>query len=246
MGFYPTAPTLANAHHMHPRSTGARPKMWSDRQEDVDRTLAAGKVPCQGRCRSHGDMAACLSLLDVLGRVSTKTIDRRLTSASVSRLTWLVPEANHRVQVWLTRQKGRHMLDASIIDPIEERLDNHPGRRSRVTVAALLTAIVRNAEQGRPNTRAEVTETLNSFAGEELVALGVLSADQTPEPFSYASVTKRMKQLEHALSEGWTVDGVEYDLDWFTRAMISASVLVGIEVVPHAEAADSTTFTASA
>ena len=138
------------------------------------------------------------------------------------------------------------MLDASIIDPIEARFDNQPGPRSRVTVAALLTASIRNAEHGRPYTRAAVTETLNSFTGEELVALGVLSAGQTPEPFSYASVTMRMKQLEHALSEGWTVDGVEYDLDWFTRAMISASGLVGIELGPHARAVDSTTFPTSA
>lgn len=137
------------------------------------------------------------------------------------------------------------MLDASIIDPIEERLDNHPGRRSRVTVAALLTATVRNAEQGRPYTRAEVTETLNSFAGEELVALGVLSTGQTPELFSYASVTKRMRALEIALSEGWTSDCVDYDLDWFTQAMIAASLPDGNEPAVHARAVDSTKFLAS-
>lgn len=51
---------------------------------------------------------------------------------------------------------------------------------------------------------------------------------------------------EHALSEGWSVGGVKYGLDWFARAMISASVLVGIEVVPHARAVDSTTLPASA
>ena len=138
------------------------------------------------------------------------------------------------------------MFDASIIDPIEARLEHLLGPRSRVTVAALLTAIVRNAEQGRPYTRTAVAETLNSFTGDELVALGVLSADQTQEPFSYASVTKRMRALEHALSEGWTADGVEYGLDWFARAMISASVLVGIELAAHARAVDSTAFPASA
>ncbi len=115
-----------------------------------------------------------------------------------------------------------------------------------MTVAALLTAIIRSAEQGRSYTHAAVAETLNSFTDEELDALGVLSADQTPEPFSYASVTRRMTALEHALSEGWTVDGVKYDLDWFSRAMISASVVVGVEVVPHAEAADPTTLPAPA
>ena len=138
------------------------------------------------------------------------------------------------------------MLDASIIDPIDARLENHRGPRSRVTVAALLAAIIRNAELGRPYTRRAVTETLNSFTRDELAELGVRSADQSPEPFSQESALRRMKQLEGALEKGWTVDGVEYDLDWFTRAMISASVVVGIEVVPHARAVDWTTFPASA
>ena len=138
------------------------------------------------------------------------------------------------------------MLDASIIDPIEARLDHLQGPRSRVTVAALLTAIIRNAEQGRPYTRMAVAETLNSFTRDELAELGVRSADQSPEPFRYTLVAKRMMLLEHVLSEGWTADGVEYDMDWFTRAMISTSAVVGVEVVPHAEAVDWTTFPASA
>ena len=134
------------------------------------------------------------------------------------------------------------MLDASIIDPIEERLDHHPGPRSRVTVAALLTAIVHNAEQGRPYTSAAVTETLNSFTRDELAELGVRSADQSPEPFSYESALRRMKQLEGALEKGWTVDGVEYGLDWFARAMISASLPDGNEPAVLAKADDSTAF----
>ncbi|WP_423915687.1 hypothetical protein [Candidatus Poriferisodalis sp.] len=138
------------------------------------------------------------------------------------------------------------MIDASIIDPIAARLDHHPGPRSRLTVAALLAAIVRNAEQGRPYTRAAVTETLNNYTADELAALGVQTADQSPEPFSQASVTRRIKQLEDALEEGWSVDGVKYDLDWFTQAMTAASWLVGIKGVPRAEAADSTTFPVSA
>ena len=133
------------------------------------------------------------------------------------------------------------MVDASIIDPIEARLDHHPGRRSRVTVAVLLAAIICNAEQGRPYTRAAVTETLNNYTADELAALGVQTADQSPEPFSYESVTRRIKQFEDALEEGWSVDGVKYDLDWFTQAMTAASWLVGIKVTPHAETADSTT-----
>ena len=136
------------------------------------------------------------------------------------------------------------MLDASIIDPIEERLENHPGRRSRVTVAALLTAIVHNAEQGRPYTRRAVTETLNSFVRDELAELGVRSADQSPEPFSQESALRRMKQLEGALEKGWTVDGVEYGLDWFARTMISASLPSEVEVAPHAEEVDSIKFPA--
>ena len=134
------------------------------------------------------------------------------------------------------------MLDAAIVDPIEARLDNHRGPRSRVTVAALLAAVIRNAELGRPYTRMAVAETLNSFTGDELAELGVRSADQSPEPFSYESVTKRMRVLEHALSEGWTADGVEYDMDWFARAMISASLPYGNEPAVLAKADDSTAF----
>ncbi|WP_420443118.1 hypothetical protein [Candidatus Poriferisodalis sp.] len=136
------------------------------------------------------------------------------------------------------------MINASIVDPIEAHLDRHPGRRSRVTVAALLEAMTRNAKQGRPYTRSAVTETLNSFSRDELAELGVQTAGQTPEPFSYSSVARRIKQLEHALAEGWTADGVEYDLDWFNRAMIAASLPAGIGAVSHAEAADATTLPA--
>ena len=134
------------------------------------------------------------------------------------------------------------MLDAVIVDPIEERLENHRGPRSRLTVAALLAAVVRNAEQGRPYTRRAVTETLNSFTRDELAELGVRSADQSPEPFSQESALRRMKQLEGALEKGWTVDGVEYGLDWFARAMISASLPYGNEPAVLAKAGDSTAF----
>ena len=134
------------------------------------------------------------------------------------------------------------MFDASIIDPIEARFDHHPGPRSRVTVAALLAAIIRNAEQGRPYTRRAVTETLNSFSRDELAELGVRSADQSPEPFSQESALRRMKQLEGALEKGWTMDGVEYGLDWFARAMISASLPDGNEPAVLAKAVDSTAF----
>ena len=115
-----------------------------------------------------------------------------------------------------------------------------------MTVAALLAAIIRNADQGRPYTRTAVAETLNGFTGNELAELGVQPADQAPEPFSPQSVMRRMKHFEDALAEGWIVDGVKYDLDWFSRAMISAFVAVGIEVVPHAAAADPTTLPAPA
>lgn len=138
------------------------------------------------------------------------------------------------------------MIDASIIDPIEARLDHHTGRRSQVPVAALLAAIIRNAEQGGPYTRAAVTETLNSFTDDELAELGVQADDQSPERFSLRSVTRRMKQLEDALEEGWIADGVKHDLDWFTRAMTAAPWLVGIKAVSRAAAADSTTLPVSA
>ena len=134
------------------------------------------------------------------------------------------------------------MLDAAIVDPIEERLDNHRGPRSRVTVAALLAAVIRNAELGRPYTRMAVAETLNSFTGDELAELGVRSADQSPEPFSQESALRRMKQLEGALEKGWAVDGVEYGLDWFARAMISASLPYGNEPAVLAKVGDSTAF----
>ncbi len=111
-----------------------------------------------------------------------------------------------------------------------------------MTVAALLTAIVHNAEQGRPYTSAAVTETLNSFTRDELAELGVRSADQSPEPFSYESALRRMKQLEGALEKGWTVDGVEYGLDWFARAMLSASLPDGNEPAVLAKADDSAAF----
>ena len=134
------------------------------------------------------------------------------------------------------------MLDASIIEPIEARLDHHAGPGSRVTVAALLAAVIRNAEQGRPDTRRAVTETLNSFTDAELAELGVQTAGHSREPFSYASVTRRMQVLEQALAEGWTADGVEYDMDWFARAMILASLPDGNEPAVLAKADDSTAF----
>ena len=134
------------------------------------------------------------------------------------------------------------MLNPQIIEPIEKRLDHHPGRRSRVSVVILLAAILITAYRRRCYTVTAITETLGQMTPNEARWFGIDASELPDGPVSRHIVGRQLARLEQALAEGWTADGQTFDMEWFTTEMLRASVSSSAVNAISAVALDGTDF----
>ena len=146
--------------------------------------------------------------------------------------------------IWTDVDQTQPVLDvlrqSGLVGELEKRLRSHPGRKSRLSVEALLLGVVLAASIKKSYRRADVCAVLNGLDAKVGYALGLWTRDHF-EPVTYEMVRKQLKRLENTLAEGWTgPNGRKRDLAWFCHTFIAATIPDRYRPTIEAVAVDST------
>ena len=156
-----------------------------------------------------------------------------------------------------------HLIrNSGVVDPLEARLnglvDNtrerrllgpRPGQRSRVTVAMMLLAILLSALCERSYRRSDLLRVLSGLHADVARRVGLIDADGNLVVRHYKTVLRQVHRMESVLRDGWTVVEHEgtpaekrtvYDMRWFVRSLIRASVPESVLAQVRHVAVDST------
>ena len=130
--------------------------------------------------------------------------------------------------VWTVEEQVQPILAlirrSGLVRSLERRLRNHTGNESRVSLEALLLAMMLATKILKSYRRTDVCVFLNGFPSQTPYELGLWDPDNPP-PISYHSVCKQIKRLEKALGATWTGTGdTVRDLDWLCHTLIRASI----------------------
>ena len=113
---------------------------------------------------------------------------------------------------------------SGVADELQRRLGAHPGPKSRLSVEAVLLAVLLAADEKKNYLRSDVCAVLNGFDATIAYTLG-LCDEVTWRPVSYHTTQKQLRRLELAVRDGWTSDcGEGRDLAWVTRALLDATI----------------------
>ena len=113
----------------------------------------------------------------------------------------------------------RVVRNAGVVPIIERLLGDHPGRRSQLSVEAMLTAAVLSAETLSTYNRTDVCRTLAGLSARIRTRLGL---PDTPIP--YKTVSRQYRRLETKLADNPVADGEQVGLRWLVQRVIEASV----------------------
>ena len=107
---------------------------------------------------------------------------------------------------------------------LERRLRNHPGQESRISMDALLLAMMLAAGILRSYRRMDLCAVLNGLPSQIAFQLGLWDLDNPP-PVSYHALCEQVQRLEEALGATWTgTSDTVRDLDWLCRILITAGI----------------------
>ena len=136
------------------------------------------------------------------------------------------------------------LLDcAGIVEPVERRLRSHRGTPSRLTVRAMLTAIMYVGGHLSSYLREDIAAWLAGLKSSDAEALGLTGPGTGREPISYNMVCDQFGRLEAALAHGWTdIDGTLWDAERFAETLVHASVPPEIAAKVLAVAVDETDY----
>ena len=141
--------------------------------------------------------------------------------------------------LWLIHKSGvEEPLEArlnGLVDSTSERrlLGPRPGQRSRVTVTTMLLAILLSALCERSFRRTDLSRVLSGLHADVARAVGLFDSDSKLAVPHYKTLNRQLLRLEGVLRDGWTVvenEGqpdevrVRYDLQWFVRSLLRASI----------------------
>ena len=127
-----------------------------------------------------------------------------------------------------------------VLEPLNERLRTHPGRKSGLPLKALLVAMtvcIRDHHSARKN---DFCAVLNGFDADDAYRIGLCDRRQR-QIVSYHTVVKQTRRLEEALQATWVDDNGEiFDEQWFMRSLTEATGAVPAAKKTGALALDST------
>jgi len=107
---------------------------------------------------------------------------------------------------------------------LERRLRDHPGQESRVSMEALLLAMMLTTDIVKSYRRTDVCAVLNGFTSQVAYQLGLWDLDHPP-PVSYHAVCVQIQRLEKALGATWTSTSESVrDLAWLCHTLIDTSI----------------------
>ena len=130
--------------------------------------------------------------------------------------------------IWTVEEQVRPVLAlirrSGVVRSLEPRLRNHTGNESRISLEAVLLAMMLAAKILKSYRRTDVCAILNGLPTQIAYELGLWDPDNPP-PISYHSVCKQIKRLENALGATWTgTDDTVRDLDWLCHTLIAATI----------------------
>lgn len=133
------------------------------------------------------------------------------------------------------------VLERSGVMPyLERRLRGHPGKKSDLSLLALLTVMVLAALLGPSYRRTDLCAVLHGLEAQVAYQLGLCSR-VARKLFSYNLIDKQCLRLEKALIEGWVdEDGTVCGEDWFAHRMLAANITKEMAEQITAIAIDST------
>ena len=136
--------------------------------------------------------------------------------------------------------------ESGVVAPLEARLNGlvantserrllgqRPGQRSRVTVTMMLLAILLCALCERSYRRTDLSRVFAGLHVDVARFVGLIDADGNLVVGHYKTVLRQVRRMESVLRDGWTVvehDGTPaekrtvYDMRWFVRSLIRASI----------------------
>ena len=125
--------------------------------------------------------------------------------------------------IWTVEEQVRPILDlirrSRIVRSLERPLRNHTGNESRISLEAVLLAMMLAAKILKSYRRTDVCALLNGLPSQIAYELGLWDPDNPP-PISYHSVCKQIKRLENALGATWTGTGdTVRDLEWLCHTL---------------------------
>ena len=151
---------------------------------------------------------------------------RRLNAAR--RIPGDHPSAATAAPTYTDPDRARRYLGvlrrSGVVDEMQRRLGAHPGAKSRLSVEALLLAVLLAAEEKKNYLRSDICAVINGFDATIAYTLGLCDGD-TWRPVSYHTTQKQLRRLELAVRDGWTSDcGEGRDLAWVTRTLLDATI----------------------
>ncbi|MDE0352056.1 MAG: hypothetical protein OXM57_05155 [bacterium] len=129
---------------------------------------------------------------------------------------WTEPEQVEPILALIRRNQD--------VQSLEQRLRNHPGKESRISVEALFLAAVLAAKILGSYRRTDLCAVLNGFPSQVAYQLGLWDMDNPP-PVSYHSVCDQIQRLEEVLGAKWTekLEAI-FDLDWICHTFVNVAV----------------------
>ena len=133
------------------------------------------------------------------------------------------------------------VADSGVVGPLELRLRTHPGPKSMLRVETMLILMLLANWTKCSYVQMDICAVESWLPAEFGYELGLCHADGWSLA-GYWALRGQVLRLEEALRDGWEVDGVIYDVDWFSKSLIAATVPPEIAAVIEAIAVDLTAF----
>ena len=137
-----------------------------------------------------------------------------------------------------------HAIDvvgsSGVLPYLKRKLRGHPGKRSDLSLLALLVVMVLAAMLRSSYRRTDLCAVLCGLEAEVAYKLELCSR-AARKLLSYNVINKQCLRLERALLEGWVdKDGTVCDQDWFAHCLLKANIPEGMAEQITAIAIDST------
>ena len=179
------------------------------------------------RCERKGDLGG-----DTVARLNAQ---RRLPADH--------PSVTSAAPLFTPPEQANRYLDligrSGVGVALEARLEDHPGRRSRLRAEALILAALL-AVTIQSYRRTDLCAVLNGLDAQVAFRVGLCDR-HTRTPISYSTTHKQAKRFETALEDGWiAADGQEWNLHWFRHWILHATIPPRFATRITAVAVDST------
>ena len=135
------------------------------------------------------------------------------------------------------------VADSGLVEPLELRLRTHPGPKSKLRIETMLMLMLLANWTKCSYVQMDICAVESWLSAEIAFELELCHAGGWSLA-GYWALRGQLLRLEEALHDGWEVDGVTYDVDWFSKSLIAATVPPEIAAVIEAIAVDLTAFPA--